>query len=435
MIQAVCSVTLNKITELCGPNAGYDSFSGLRLYNSIETGLPFGCFYFSDKSGRTFAEFENLQIGAIIDLALISIDDENNKFEYPEMNILWIENDFELSASQMSGVIKIWFGHPWLIYKNTKNHCYKAASTTELIKKIVLDEDRGKKFEIDDSLFEVTDQNGGYSKFKVCETDWDFIQNKLIPFTAIEEQPAHFYCDENGKFHLSSYKKLYKSTPKLLFHGQEGSITENSDVEKMNSIITESGIPNSAHMVIQTASLKIGSDEINTDIFPSFFFENLASGTFINGSKRAANMLSQRNGSNFGDLLPLDQLMMLNIKGTSTKVIRNRQAVEALTFLFETAKRMDGMFKLLIESNFNGNFLTVGDTVYIYLPSIKIEGAEKLKEHWLNGKWLVTSVEHYSEHNAPKTLKSKIQLERPSFIGDDNNTSLIATPMLYGVIH
>lgn len=435
MTQAVCNVTLNKITELCGPNVGWDNYVGFKLYNSMSTGLPFGCLTFSDKSGHFFARFENLQVGSIIDLELIDISNDQNKLTYDEMVILLLENDFDLSPSNFAGAIRIWFGHPWLLYKNTKNHCYKAASTTELIKKIVTDEDRGKKFEVIDSLFDVTDDNGGYPRFKVCETDWDFIQNKLIPFTAIEEQPAHFYCDELGRFHLSSYKKLYKNVPKALFHGQEGAITEQADVEEMNKIIQESGMGPNSHFVIQRAQLELGGPNINEDLFPTFFFENLSSGTFISGSKRSSNMLSARSGETFGDILPLDALTMSNIKGTSTKVIRNRQALDALTLLFETAKKMDGMFTLTIESIFNGHLFTIGDTIEIYLPSIKSPDIEKSKKHWINGKWLVTEVEHYSKEKAPKTLNSRIKVQRPSFVGNDNTTSLIAQPMLYEVIH
>jgi len=70
-------------------------------------------------------QFNNLQIGTTLDIQFVNTEDDTDTVDYPEYLVLYIENNLSQNVSKMAGIFRIWFGHPWFIYKNTKNHAYE----------------------------------------------------------------------------------------------------------------------------------------------------------------------------------------------------------------------------------------------------------------------------------------------------------------------
>ena len=170
---SICQVTLNKITYI-----PYRSIRGLRIKSSIEDGLPFGFIEINDSDGLLLAQFNNLQVGALVDIVLLNPETGEEGLKFPPFYILQLEGDNSITPNIFAGNFKIWFGHPWFLYKDIKNHAYKPGNNAEIIKKILRSEDRGIAFEVDNKNFDVTDDTSS-RRFKVGETDWDFIQNKI----------------------------------------------------------------------------------------------------------------------------------------------------------------------------------------------------------------------------------------------------------------
>jgi len=75
----------------------------------------------------------------------------------------------------------------------------------------------------------------------------------------------------------------------------------------------------------------------------------------------------------------------------------------------------------------------VGQTVSIFVNFVAGDDG-KDKEHWISGKWMVSSIEHYSNPENPKQVFSKTHLVRPNFIGNNNKTSLRLSAMMYEAI-
>jgi len=428
MQSSAISVILNRITEI---DPVY--LLGFKLYTSIKEGLPYGYITVDDHYSYIMARFENLQIGASIDITLANFADNQETHKYPTFYILQLENDFSANSSRLAGTIRIWFGHAWFLYKNIKNHAYKPMNIAELIKKILKDEDRGMAFEADDDNFDETDDNGKLSRFKISETDWDFIQNKLLPYTTINKMPAHFFCNDRGEFFLKSFRNLYSENSKIIYTQNEEHLSEETNLKRIKEICEKNNINfGTHHFPVSELHLKIGNEDILKEIYPYFLFENLEDGSFLSGSKKLSNKLRNRSGSSFGNMLPIDNMLMMKTKGTSVKIIYNRQAFDVIPLLFQAARVPDNLFFLTVYTNFIGDKVSIGDTSEINITPIKYnERDERSKVHWMDGKWLNVGFEHYTDAEDVEKFLTKSYLVRPSFVGNEDSTSLSMLPLLY----
>jgi hypothetical protein len=424
-MKAIARITLNKVTYIQD-----DEFAGFHLYSSIKDGLTYGHFTIFDREGTLFAKFENLQIGTRVLVEIVSTDTSSPVVIYPYFYILKIENHCETNPGILAGGIKVWFGHPWLLYKDVKNHAYKPMNNGELIKKILKNEDRGLEIKVIDDNFDKTDDKGIIARYKICETDWDFIQNKVIPYTAIKQTPAHFFSNDMGEFYLRSFANLYKENPKFIFKQNEE--LSNQFAKQISKLCDDFGIDkNKGHLPVKEIYFKIGNEDILKEMYPSFFLENNVQGKFIAGAKKLANKVSKRSGTQFGNKLPIDDAFFDKLKGTSIKVIHNRQINDAMSLIFETGKYVDNMFSIEIVTTFNGHSLHPGNTAQLFVGDIKHTPDGDPKKHWAGGKWLVSEIEHYSDEEDPKLFLSRTTLMRPAFVGDDEKTSLSMPVMMY----
>ena len=424
---SICQVTLNKITYI-----PYRSIRGLRIKSSIEDGLPFGFIEINDSDGLLLAQFNNLQVGALVDVVLLNPETGEKGLKFPPFYILQLEGDNSITPNIFAGNFKIWFGHPWFLYKDIKNHAYKPGNNAEIIKKILRSEDRGIAFEVDNKNFDVTD-DASSRRFKVGETDWDFIQNKIIPFTTSDLQPVHFFCSDAGDFYLKSFKNMYSKNPKALILPADGSITEAASVEEANTICKNFNIkPNAIFSVIK-ADYTIGGHDLTQNFYPSFAFEDVRNNTQITGRKTIKNMLQKRSGGSFGNILPVDKYFMLKVAGTSTNVLRNRQLDDSLYFIYNLGKKLDTFFKLEVFTKFAGDVLSIGDCAEIFLEKVLIQGV--WKKHWMSGKWLVYELDHFTDpEKKSNQLWTRMILIRPTFVGNDGTTTLGLKELMFETV-
>ena len=424
MQYGVLRVSLNAVTKI-----PLDQYTGFKLFSSIKEGLPYGYVDILDRDSKILAEFENLQIGAAIDIEFVNVENEEDIIELPTYYILQIEDDCLLDVGQYAGTIRIWFGHPWFLFKDVKNHAYKATNSAELIKKILKNGDRGKVFPAIDNNFDKTD-DAGVPRYKICETDWDFIQNKILPYTASGQLPVHFFCNDKQEFFLKSFQNLYKENSKFIFIPPQNKLGDEKVLEDITAICDDNNIKKGTNLFsIQEASIQVGSFASIPEFAPSFYFENLINSTHISGGKVPINQLKARMGPNFANIMPLDANYMLNVKGTSTKIIHNRQVLDSLCFLMETGKHIDEMFTVTLTTPFILGVASIGSTAEVYLPKMKIDN--RLKKHWINGKWLLLKQEHFSDEDDPKKLLTKSTIIRPTFVGKDTDTTLSMPVFLY----
>jgi hypothetical protein len=91
------------------------------------------------------------------------------------------------------------------------------------------------------------------------------------------------------------------------------------------------------------------------------------------------------------------------------------------------------MFTVTITSLFTGYLAHVGDTAELFIVPLYDAKEKKFKDHWLNGKWLISNIEHYSAEENIRTLMSKTTLIRPTYVGKEDKLTLSMANMLYKV--
>ena len=125
--------------------------------SSISGQLPLGYFDYFDQNGSFLKSYENLSIGTPITFNTYtdSEDKDLKNFKFKNYVILYVESlNGEGSSGQFDGIkgkIRIWFGHKWYLYKDTKNHAYAPMKNSKLVEKILKDDTRGISFKIKNS--------------------------------------------------------------------------------------------------------------------------------------------------------------------------------------------------------------------------------------------------------------------------------------------
>jgi hypothetical protein len=426
-------ITLNGTYEIDSGN-----IIGLKIISDLEEGLPHGYFDLNDNNGEIFANFQNLSIGSTVQINIFNFDisakarvnkTEPVFVEYPEFYILRLYNDGSGNPGAMSGDIRVYFGHPWFLFKDVKNHAYAPAKISELIKKITKSEDRGLAFDVEDANFSTTDDSGSITRYKSCETDWDFIQNKLMPYAMSSENPLHYFITDRGKIYLKSFKNMYVQKAKAIYAPPTNSISPEI-ITAMQKAREKDGI-DEAFGTVNTFEIEvyISNDKLNSELSPNFYLENTVNGTGITGGKLLANKLAPMMGPSFGNLIPLNFTFPFKSKGTSCKVVHNRPLNDSLALLFSSASVVDDIFTVIMSTDYIGNLVSIGDTVQIFFDKVK-EDKKKLT-HWLQGKWVVKRTEHIQDSEDKTKFSTRSVLARSNFVGNKETTSLKDVSFLY----
>jgi hypothetical protein len=403
--------------------------------------IPHGYFTYKDADGQFFSQFYGLSIGTPVDITVLSEPEDPNgkskeKFEYPTFYITEIKNNCSTDSGKFAGNITVYFSHPWQLLKDVKNHAYQPMNSTELIKKVLQDESRGEKFTINQANFTKTDDSGKYSRYKVNETDFDFLMNKVLPYSSINQNPAHLYCDEKGDWWLRSFKELFKENSKIILGPNPEDIAL-EDVGKSIEKARDAGVANGAVYNTSNSQVLIGGKEIDDEIFPSFILENANSSGSATANKQPGNILKDHNGPSFGNLLPIDSQLMIRTTGTKTKTVLNRSLLDAFTLLFAGSDILDHMFRVAILTDFSGSDANLGNTAEVIVPKVLYDdGGVKEKgkyDSWLSGKWLITRIEHGVDTENTRKLTSRLFLSRPSFVGNEKKTSIVDIAQLFEV--
>jgi hypothetical protein len=406
----------------------------------IDDVLPHGEIRYWDTDGHNLSEFSGLAIGSSVAVKVTGEDeDEGKEVTFPEMMIGDLKLFDAADQSAWSGDLVIDFVHPWRFLLDPTPHAYEAMNNSELIKKVLSDQARGRDFPCPDENFSKTDDNGTYPRYKSGETDFSFIMEKVLPYCAVEQIPTHFFCDEHGDFWLKSFKELYKENPKIIIGPEPNRLPEKSVSDQIAKSKEANGIDDGLVYSAGKVMLQIGAQEMIPELYPSFITENANSGGTAAAKKKAGNMLKKNtDGKTFGAYFPISNMMMAQSAGTSMKVVMNRSLVDGFMLMFAGSSKIDSMFRIAVSLPFVGDVLHIGETIDLILPWVEYQEEGEMKAvgayvHWLTGKWLVTRAEHSLMTGQAAKFTTTLYLARPTFVGSESTTSLINMPMLMEV--
>lgn len=412
--------TLNGVTEL--------SPSFIREFvfvSSISGQLPLGYFDYYDQDGSFLSKYENLAVGTPITFNTVTDSDDKylQKFKFKDYVILSVQSlSGKGSAGQfdrIKGNIRIWFGHKWYLFKDTKNHAYAPMKNSKLIEKVLKDDTRGVSFKI--NRIDESDDDGNLSRYKTCETDIEFLNNKVIPFCAHKKLPMYLFCNISNEFTFSSFSKLYEQKPKVFY--TPAVITEDDGYDSVAASTEQSSLKCMESANFMFATISMGDKKFVDESRMRLFLESAEKGLFVSGTKNPLNTAGENKGSHFYNLLPINKYYSMASTGSSTFTVRNRVLQDAMSLAYSRTKELDSCFKLTISGYFDAKQFNVGETVNIYFNL----------GNWLNGKWLIESfMISTGEGDSKKdNLLQSLVLIRPAFCGDTNTSTIDKKTSMY----
>ena len=416
----------------------------MHLKYSLEDILPSGFIAFTDKAGKMLGEYQ-YEFGAPVSIEIFDTEgkkrdlimyDENIYHEY-KMLIASTTDNAEFDPKVFQGYIQCEIMHPWKLFKYAKNRCYSPMKNHELIKEVVMNSARGGGmdgvFDVDEDKWEKSGDKGNTPRYKCMETDYDFIMNKVLPYTTIGDKAPYFYFNNMGKFCLRSWKKMSSEKPKVVFVPPPESI-EPSLLGQIDSACDKNGL-NKDHAItyIQKIGVQIYNNEKMDDIIEQMYnylsFESTETGLFMGQTRKPVEVIIGKQGDNYGNVLPLSLTVEGQVEHTGTTAIRNRTIYDGKSMAFTNSKVLNEVFLLHITTKLSCVTYDVGDTAEVILAQVEYNEKNPLTgkpdtakfTHWANGKWVVKEIEYIFKD---RNLYAETTLMRPTFQVNAKNTSL-----------
>lgn len=411
-----------------------------------ETHLPKAILKLNDRTGDKLSEFYGLQIGTTVKVGVVENDPAaESRYATLFTDLIIASLSVEVQdETAMNGMLQILLVHPWFFFKDYTSHAYLGKSNADIIKGLLTDStNRGFKFpDIIDSLFDKSDETGSIPRYKCLESDYDFIMNKLLPYTTINGKPPIFWIDEYGNPHLKSFSSCFASTAKAVgIPHESASVTEHSD--KLTKLVEKNG---NMVFLMDNVFIKIGDENIDKIIKvlkSNVMYENNVTGKIYSGiyypSIAISSVPTSDSVKTDGSRLPIDMVAMATVGVTDSKKFIHRNLNDAVALAANTQKPINNMFRIEVTGQFVGEHVSTGDNLYIFVPSKKdLEVGDtsgtssKSYTHWISDKWHIRGVRHFIESD-DMVVHTTLYLERPSFMINKDTTKILSIDSLYGV--
>lgn len=399
--------TFNSVSKI-----DYSIVGNFRLFESIYSGLPYGYVDILDSSGSLIEKFPNIQVGAKVAFDFISDIDEI-ELKLPDYVVLDVE--FGDESQTLKGKIRVWFGHKLFLFKDTSNHAYPPMKRSELIKRVLQDQTRGFKIKIEDDNFIKSDDAGDTPEYKCNEDDWTFLTETLLPKTCCQQLPVYLFTDIEDTFYLKTFRSMYKKNSTIGFLP-----TEINDMSEDASTNLQAFMKrHKSNLYLLGISSKIDGKNLLEEIHPLFAVDSAQNGKLAAGYKTPLN-INTNDGTPLEKYIPLDFKVSLS-QGSSIKLYLNDSLEDNMQKLFSDTKGLDRIFVIESKIPFSGK-IKIGEPVDLYLKT----------GHWANGKWIVSRsvIMTDEENDSLDSIVQSVELVRPSFYGDKNETTLESTAFL-----
>ena len=398
-----------------------------KIYSSIHSSYPIGELILDDKEGRLLSELA-IRPGAV--MRIEAIDEDGNttiaalngntspsdspSYYMTPMMIVGVENpeeddniefmmmeDTPGRTSTLGGQVRVYLAHPWAVYSDWKNKAWKEGTQISKIVKEIVQQSTGRGFAF--SGFDLpkseTDDTKGPPRYKLQESEAEFITRKLLPYASLGKQPMYAFVDEQNKFHFQTFENLYNDNePELSLVPP---LTE--AVREGESLLSNAINP---HEILD-GNWYIGrkfKEQLGV-IKKNLYIEDSDARTSFKALSRYRTPIA---GST---LLKKGFLSAVDI--TSSEVIPFRFFGDGVRLSANRNRVMNEFFELSLITSLCFNQAAIGKTVDLRLLSTQghMDDSEDSPQHWANGKWLVMETEHFLMEKRPY---SKLLLARPA---------------------
>lgn len=394
----------------------------LYVTSSLESTIPYGEIIYKDSDGLEFAKMR-WPIGSDVEIVIYDVNKPEEEYRLCLMKLLNIFNPVDIDNSVLAGNLVLQLSHPWIFFQDFTDRAFGPQAGSDVIFNI-LDSSKVKQFftNKDDlkNFIKDTDSSFQPPRYKCGESDLNFILNKIIPYSSINHQPALMFVTDTGKLFVNSWLGMF-SEPTL----SEGVVIVPDFTQIGNQVSKELKDSMAKGPIIwaDDIDVQIGKDySLAKQTYVKFYFDvSKASKTAI-GDIRPQAAMGISSGKSVSNAIPMSSFLNLfgNVN-TDSYILKNRGFVDEVALATNINSNLFDTFSVdITTSSFCGELMTIGNVAYLAWPNPS-EG----KEHWINGKWLITRTSYKLSPYAENELTTTITLTRPTFFIPNSDTTCI----------
>ena len=401
MIEPVVSYFLNDESVWQIPDVSIKSFS---LSASIFSSFPGSELVLNDPEGRFLAAL-GVKPGNLIGILAApggqgEIQPTSpSTFAFCPMRVVGINNPgvFKSFSDQaqlgsLGGDFRLQLAHQWILQSDWSNHAY-AGKNSSILNSLITQGKRG--FAFPSVSIDPSDDAGDIVRYKIAESEAQFIHRKILPYTTIQKQASYSFVDEVGGFHLHSFESMYNQPVSAIilppFTDAASTSLYNPSARVPQLYTYDGGWWIGEKFMEQLGTFQKRVYVENTD--PSVglsFVAKLPYHSTIPGYTLMKN----------------DFIQSVALNGTDAAVYPFREFEDVLRLNINNNGIMNEFFQLSVTVDFVPDIVRVGSTV-----QVKLAGIDTTKDHWMNGTWLAIASEHFLREGR---YYSKYMLARPA---------------------
>lgn len=429
-----------------GEPINHNKIYDISIYNSIDKTLPELVFKLVDSESDYIDAFR-IHIGSTVSVKVLDVVGESNSNENFPLSISFcsfavtqIYDGFEANNGR-GGFIQVWCTQSWKLYGNYKGQAFAPQKISEIIKTVCKDANPLAEITVVDENINSTSDVGSIPRFKCAESDIDFIENKLIPYTNIDNGNCFFFVNLYGGVYLKSFQSMSSKDCSILIAPKASE--QNPQVADMIKSHLEKG---KIKVAYETAGLDItvGNQDIEKmlgHLKERCLIYNNSTGKTYAGVQTIAMAMGKNSGKFYANKVPFNEFKLASVEATSTKVFHNRHFDDALAMSFNEDLQVEDIFRLNVTVPSIVDDAVIGDTAEVIttiknLIGLKDESVETKDKKkiisWLNGKWIIKAIQYNMDSN--KQCSTSLELIRPTFIFTTDTTTVEKTASFYTVV-
>lgn len=429
--------------EIDGAVINTDRIKDISLYNSIDSTLPELTFKISDEQGDFINEL-NLYVGCRVKVILIDkVEYENPDpkiapvgMSFCEFSITRVYDGFE-SNKGFSGYIQVWCIQAWRVYGNYNGIAFPPQKISDTIKEICKSTNELASIRFDEDAIKTSSDTGSSPRFKCAESDLEFIENKLLPYTNIDSSNVFFYVDLFGTVHLTSFNAISSKKESVIVAAPKMQLTK-QESDLMEQVMNDKQID--FPYFYSRINVNIGNEDIRKQleqIKRKCLLYNNSTGKSYIGYQEPSVAMGKQSDKNFANKIPFNTFKIEAMDATGSEVYPNRTFDDALAMAFNKDVYLEDIFlsKIIVDGIVDE--AKVGETLYL-LPKLRVLQGEGLSDedkkkviNWMSGKWVIKSIKYTMvERDACNT---EIEIIRPTFIFNSDTTTISKPRSFYGI--
>ena len=424
-----------------GSMVSFKDLKEVSLYSSIDMTLPELIFKIEDQGGYHNAYFD-IYIGAVVSVYLKDRSDDLQEpadYDFMQFVVVKVLNGFEHNDASLSGYIQVWCKPAWYMFGDYQGHAYAPMKLGELIKKVCQDANTSAKLDVQDDNFATTSDPGNTPRYKASESDIDFIEHKLLPYTNVDDSNVFFYVDLFNAPHLTSFQKLISQQEKSMILppiSYSGTIQDTADKIKKNKGIEEGCNWASIKLIVGDQDLKKAFATLKMQVT----FENNETGkVYIANQQPKAKLGKDKAPKAYNAKMPINAITMEYIDATGNMSYPNRSLPDALALARNEDTNVIDFIQVEVTINSITDGISPGDTTYFLPPLLKISDDNATDEtkkkivNWLTGKWLVKDVQYSQMDGQVDKASTIVNIIRPTIQFSKETTTIRNSEYFYTV--